>query len=107
MLTFSRIFYHFVINSLHKKTYRIFFFHFLQRVIHDPLPPTLAVQDEIIEGDLFKTTTGSAHDRKHLDGYGNRDPLYKKAPGHYKVGYVKDLHEKVNYMIWYVKDFTP
>ena len=65
-------------------------------MIGDPLPADLAVKDQVPKGEHFKTTTGDVHDLKHLGGpYGNRDPLYKKAPGHWKVNYVKDLHEKV------------
>ena len=68
----------------------------LQTVINEPLPATLAKPDEIVRTEHYKTTTGAAHDVKFLGGpYGNRDPDYKKAPGHWKVDYVKDLHEKV------------
>ena len=68
-----------------------------QSVIHEPVPPTLAHPDEISKDERFKTTTGIVHDTKHLGGiYGNREPIYKKAPGHWKVNYVKDLHEKAS-----------
>ena len=67
-----------------------------QTVIGDPLPATLAGRDEITKDERFKTTTGVVHDNKHSGGpYGNQDPRYKKAPGHWKVHFVKDLHEKV------------
>merc|ERR1712038_7321 len=65
-------------------------------VTGEPLPPTLALQDEIPRDEHFKTTTGIVHDNKHSGGpYGNQDVRYKKAPGHWKVNYVKDLHEKL------------
>ena len=52
--------------------------------------------DEVPANDMYKTTSGTAHDIKHHGGpYGNRDPYYKKAPGHWKINFVKDLHEKV------------
>ena len=69
----------------------------LQTVIGEALPVTLVGQDEVPQMERFKTTSGSAHDTKHMGGvYGNNDPLYKKAPGHWKVNYGKSLHEKVN-----------
>ena len=59
----------------------------------------LAKQDEIPRDEHFKTTSGIAHDYKHSGGpYGNQDARHNKAPGHWKIGYVKDLHEKV--IIW-------
>ena len=68
----------------------------MQSVKLDPLPPTIAKASEVGKGEPYKTTTGTAHDLKHLGGpYGNNDPIYKKAPGHWKVNCVKDLHEKV------------
>ena len=67
-----------------------------QACIGDPLPAELALKDEIVCPDIYKTTNGVAHDVKHMGGvYGNQNPLYKKAPGHWKVNYVKDHHEKV------------
>ena len=60
------------------------------------MPATLAKPNELIRHEHFKTTTGTAHDTKFLGGpYGNIDPQYKKAPGHWKVDYIKDFHEKV------------
>ena len=68
----------------------------LQTVLRDPLPGELVTGDEVPLDDRFKTTSATAHDVKHTGGpYGNSDPLYKKAPGHWKVDYVKDVHEKV------------
>ena len=68
----------------------------MQTVINEPLPAPLVRKDEVPREENFKTTTGTVHDLKHFGGpYGNRDPYYKKAPGHWKVNYVKDLHEKV------------
>ena len=71
--------------------------HF-QSVIGQPLPPELTLKDEITSPDVYQTTSGKNFDEKHLGGiYGNRDPYYKKAPGHWKVDYVKNHHEKVNH----------
>ena len=68
----------------------------IQTVLRDPLPAELAAGDEIPLDDRFKTSSATAHDVKHTGGpYGNSDPIYKKAPGHWKVDYVKDFHEKV------------
>ena len=62
-----------------------------------PLPPPLAAHAEVAPKERFRTTTGYAHDRKHVDRavYGNHEPLYKQAPALYNVHYNKDLHEKV------------
>jgi len=69
---------------------------FSQNVLLNPLPPKLVKPGEITRDEHFTTTTGSTHDQKHMGlVYGNQDPLYKKAPGHWKVDYNKDLHEKV------------
>jgi len=69
---------------------------FWQSVLLNPLPPKLAKPAEITRDEQFITTTGNAHDQKHMGlVYGNQDPLYKKAPAHWKVDYNKDLHEKV------------
>ena len=60
------------------------------------MPADLAKPDEITKDERFKTTSGTAHDHKHSGGpFGNLEPRYGKAPGHWKVNYVKDLHEKV------------
>jgi len=70
----------------------------LQNVILNPLPPKLAKPAEVTRDEHFTTTTGTIHDQKHSGlVYGNQDPLYNKAPGHWKVDYNKDLHEKVCY----------
>ena len=69
---------------------------FSQNVLLNPLPPKLVKPGEITRDEHFTTTTGSTHDQKHMGlVYSNQDPLYKKAPGHWKVDYNKDLHEKV------------
>ncbi len=60
------------------------------------MPAELVAKDEVPRGDQFKTSSGVAHDRKHSGGpYGNLEPIHIKAPGHWKVNYVKDHHEKV------------
>ena len=69
---------------------------FCQSVLLNPLPPKLAKAAEITRDEHYLTTTGIVHDQKHMGlAYGNQDPLYKKAPAHWKVDYNKDLHEKV------------
>jgi len=69
-----------------------------QSVLLNPLPPKLVKAAEVTRDEHFITTAGSAHDNKHAGlVYGNQDPLYKKAPAHWKVDYNKDLHEKVCY----------
>ncbi|XP_078588069.1 stabilizer of axonemal microtubules 3-like [Branchiostoma floridae x Branchiostoma japonicum] len=64
----------------------------------DPLPPPLSKQDEVHPYDSlinnYETTTGKVHDYKYMGGVLS-NPLHKKAPGHWKVHYVKDLHEKL------------
>jgi hypothetical protein len=63
-------------------------------MIREPLPPTLAKPDEITRPDHFVTTNGYFHDTKRPGLlYGER--IHKKAPGHWKVSYNKDLAEKV------------
>jgi len=60
------------------------------------LPPKLVKATEVTRDEHFTTTTGTVHDQKHMGlAYGNLDPLYNKAPAHWKVDYNKDLHEKV------------
>jgi len=68
-----------------------------QTVLRDPLPPPLAKDDEFRKQDYYRTTTGTTHDNKYLETAYKPDvnPIYKKAPGHWKVEYVKDVHEKV------------
>lgn len=68
-------------------------------LIYDPVPPPLARQDEITRDQHFKTTYGDFHDTKYGKGvYGN--PIHQKAPGHWKVNYVKDLAEKLDKGGW-------
>lgn len=68
-------------------------------LIYDPVPPPLARQDEITRDQHFKTTYGDFHDPKYGKGvYGN--PIHQKAPGHWKVNYVKDLAEKLDKGGW-------
>jgi len=70
-----------------------------QTLLRQPLPPTLAKQDEITRPDHFVTTTGYFHDPKRPGLlYGER--IHKKAPGHWKVNYVKDLAEKIGKGGW-------
>ncbi|KAK7481500.1 hypothetical protein BaRGS_00027262 [Batillaria attramentaria] len=64
-------------------------------LLREPLPPPLAKQDEVTRDQHFKTTTGHFHDNKYPSNL-YRDRLHKKAPGHWKVNYVKDLAEKIN-----------
>lgn len=65
-----------------------------QPCIGEPVPPPLAQQDQITRDQHFETTTGKAHDAKY-PGLLYSDPIHQKAPGHWKVDYVKDLAEKV------------
>ncbi|KAL8568139.1 hypothetical protein ACOMHN_027662 [Nucella lapillus] len=68
-------------------------------LIREPLPPPLAKQDEVTRDQHFKTTTGTFHDPKHPSLlYGER--IHRKAPGHWKVNYVKDLAEKLGNGGW-------
>lgn len=67
--------------------------------IGDPVPPPLAHQDHITRDQHFETTTGKAHDRKY-PGTTYSNPVHKKAPGHWKVDYVKDLAEKLGKGGW-------
>lgn len=67
--------------------------------IREPVPPSFAQQDEMTRDQHFQTTTGSVHDKKYpatLYSY----PIHKKAPGHWKVDYVKDLAEKLSSGGW-------
>ncbi|XP_002731919.3 stabilizer of axonemal microtubules 3-like [Saccoglossus kowalevskii] len=68
-----------------------------KQTIHNPLPPQLAKQDEIIKP--FSTTTGDVHDYKMGGGVYSND-LHKKAPGNWKVHYTKDTHEKLQGRQW-------
>ncbi|PVD18243.1 hypothetical protein C0Q70_21769 [Pomacea canaliculata] len=68
-------------------------------IIRDPLPPYLAKEDELTRGQHYQTTSGFYHDRKpHTLLYGER--IHKKAPGHWKVNYIKDLAEKIGKGGW-------
>lgn len=65
----------------------------------DPVPPPLAHQDQITKDQHFETTTGKFHDKKYAaTTYSN--PVHLKAPGHWKVDYVKDLAEKLGKGGW-------
>jgi hypothetical protein len=66
-----------------------------QSVFRDPLPPNIAKPEEVPNDQAYPTTTGNVHDPKFLGGPYKND-IYKKAPGHWKVDYVKDHIEKVN-----------
>ncbi|XP_060556411.1 stabilizer of axonemal microtubules 3-like [Ruditapes philippinarum] len=67
--------------------------------IGEPVPPPLAHQDQVTRDQHFETTTGKAHDRKYpATLYSN--PVHQKAPGHWKVDYVKDLAEKLSKGGW-------
>lgn len=68
-----------------------------QTLIREPLPPPLAKQDEVTRDQHFETTTGKAHDNKYPYGPFH-NTVHTKAPGHWKVNYIKDLAEKV--LIW-------
>lgn len=72
--------------------------HFHQS-IGEPVPPPLAHQDQITRDQHFETTTGKAHDKKY-PGLLYSNPVHKKAPGHWKVDYVKDLAEKLSNGGW-------
>lgn len=70
----------------------------LQTIIREPLPPPIAKQDEVTRDQHFETTTGKTHDNKYLTGSPYQNSIQRKAPGHWKVNYVKDLAEKVFYI---------
>ena len=63
-------------------------------MLRNPLPPPLVVQDEVTRDEHYKTTANKFYDYKHpsvlYDGL-----IHKKAPGHWKVNFIKDLSEKV------------
>ncbi|KAK3102684.1 hypothetical protein FSP39_013124 [Pinctada imbricata] len=68
-------------------------------LVGEPVPPPLAKQDEITRDQMFDTTYKKYHDHKYDKGvYDN--PIHKKAPGHWKVTYVKDLAEKLDKGGW-------
>ncbi|KAK3602620.1 hypothetical protein CHS0354_034204 [Potamilus streckersoni] len=67
--------------------------------IREPVPPPLAQMDQITKDQHFETTYGKSHDTKYpTTVYSN--PIFKKAPGHWKVDYVKDLAEKLDKGGW-------
>jgi len=70
----------------------------LQRTIHDELPPPLNAEDQITATDQvinhYETTTGTVHNFKYIGGV-LANPGHKKAPGSWKVHYIKDGTEKV------------
>lgn len=67
--------------------------------IGEPVPPPLAKQDNITRDQHFETTTGKYHDNKY-PGTTYSNPIHQKAPGHWKVDYVKDLAEKLQAGGW-------
>uniref|UniRef100_A0A0B6ZBH8 Uncharacterized protein n=1 Tax=Arion vulgaris TaxID=1028688 RepID=A0A0B6ZBH8_9EUPU len=67
-------------------------------LLRDPLPPKLAAEDEVTKEKPFLTTKEYFHDRKFPDSY--NDPQHLKAPGHWKVHYMKDLTEKLGQGGW-------
>lgn len=70
-----------------------------QTLIREPLPPPLAKQDEVTRDQHFETTTGKAHDNKYPYGPFH-NTVHTKAPGHWKVNYIKDLAEKLDKGGW-------
>ncbi|XP_041365951.1 uncharacterized protein LOC121380963 [Gigantopelta aegis] len=68
-------------------------------LIHQPLPPGLAKGNEIIKDQAYDTTYGDYYDSKHKGSLYDF-PLHKKAPGHWKVNYVKDVAEKLGQGGW-------
>ena len=82
-------------HCVRAQEFQLVFFLLHQAMLREPLPPPLAKPDEVTRDQHFKTTTGAFHDPKHPSLlYGER--IHKKAPGHWKVNYVKDLAEKVS-----------
>lgn len=72
-------------------------------MLREPLPPTLAKEDEVTKDKPFLTTNEYFYDRKY-PGLMYKDPEHKKAPGHWNVTYMKDLTEKVFYKkIYFIK----
>ncbi|XP_046573804.1 uncharacterized protein LOC124281845 [Haliotis rubra] len=70
-----------------------------QTQLREPLPSDLAKPDEITRDQIFQTTYGNAHDRKYPGGM-FANTVHNKAPGHWKVNYVKDVAEKLGKGGW-------
>ena len=71
-----------------------------QTLLREPLPPNLAKENEITNDKPYLTTNEYFHDKK-TPGLLYSNMQQPKAPGHWKVTYMKDLTEKVSF----IKDF--
>jgi len=63
-----------------------------RRTVSNPLPTSLS-RDEHVQ-DHYKTTTGSAHNFKPANTKLSNQ-VFKKAAGHWKVGYTEDTIKKI------------
>lgn len=70
----------------------------MQRTVGNVYPPPMMHDDFVSKDEYFKTTTGTTHDYKAPGGILSQQPLYKRAPGSWKVKYVEDNIAKVSYM---------
>ncbi|KAJ8298646.1 hypothetical protein KUTeg_022706 [Tegillarca granosa] len=70
-----------------------------ETLLNQPVPPPLAKQDDITRDQHYLTTTGTYHDHKYPNGVYNNS-IHLKAPGHWKVDYVKDFAEKLGKGGW-------
>lgn len=68
-------------------------------LLREPLPPNLAKEDEVTRDKPYLTTKEYFHDQK-FPGLLYKDHQHKKAPGHWKVTYMKDLTEKLGQGGW-------
>ncbi|XP_005105255.1 uncharacterized protein LOC101859880 [Aplysia californica] len=68
-------------------------------LLREPLPPGLAKENEVTNDKPYLTTKEQFHDKKY-PGLLYKDPEHKKAPGHWKVTYMKDLTEKLGQGGW-------
>jgi hypothetical protein len=71
-------------------------------VIYDPIPNSLNLKDQVLPDTHFQTTTKVFHDNKFTNQDLYNDPLsmrqIKPLPS-YKVNYIYDVLEKVNFLI--------
>jgi len=68
-------------------------------LLREPLPPSLAKQSEVTKDKPYLTTKEYFHDSKK-PGLLYHDAIHKKAPGHWRVTYMKDLTEKLGQGGW-------
>ena len=69
-----------------------------QATRNHPLPPNLArpsSTNPLMVDDVYQTTTGSTHNYKVVEDDTLLHPVYRKAPGSWKVNYTLDAVSKV------------